>query len=69
MREIAPGLHHWTAPHPGWDPDFEPDHGDWVEERSDPRDTAATNRPPQRQEEPVYEQTRQAHLHDDRRGR
>jgi hypothetical protein len=24
MREIAPGLHHWTAPHPGYDPDPEP---------------------------------------------
>jgi hypothetical protein len=24
MREVAPGLHHWTAPHPDWDPDPEP---------------------------------------------
>ena len=24
MREIAPGLIHWTAPHPGWDPEGEP---------------------------------------------
>jgi hypothetical protein len=24
MREIAPGLHHWTAPHPGYEPDPEP---------------------------------------------
>ncbi len=32
MREIAPGLHHWTAPHPGWDPDFEPGSpADWPE--------------------------------------
>jgi hypothetical protein len=33
MREIAPGLHHWTAPHPSWDPDFEPGSpGEWPEE-------------------------------------
>ena len=33
MREVAPGLHHWTAPHPGWDPDFEPGSpADWPEE-------------------------------------
>jgi hypothetical protein len=24
MREIAPGLHHWTAPHPAAEPDPEP---------------------------------------------
>ena len=24
MREIAPGLHYWTAPHPEWEPDPEP---------------------------------------------
>ena len=24
MREIAPGLYHWTAPHPGYEPDPEP---------------------------------------------
>jgi hypothetical protein len=33
VREIAPGLHHWTAPHPAWDPDFVPGSaGDWPEE-------------------------------------
>jgi hypothetical protein len=52
------------------DPGFEPDHAGWLEERFDPRETAAgTDRPPQRQSEPLYEQTRQAHLDDDRRQR
>ena len=50
------------------DPGFEPDHAGWVEERFDPRETAAgADRPSQRQAEPLYEQTRQAHLPDDRR--
>ena len=32
MREIAPGLHHWTAPHPNWTPDPEPESpADWPE--------------------------------------
>jgi hypothetical protein len=32
MREIVPGLHYWTAPHPAWDPDFEPGSAaDWPE--------------------------------------
>ncbi|MEA2133176.1 MAG: hypothetical protein QOC68_1085 [Solirubrobacteraceae bacterium] len=32
MREIAPGLHHWAAPHPNWEPDPEPDSpADWPE--------------------------------------
>jgi hypothetical protein len=32
MREIAPDLHYWTAPHPAWNPDFEPGSaGDWPE--------------------------------------
>ena len=33
MREIAPGLHYWTAPHPGWDPEGEPGSpADWPEQ-------------------------------------
>jgi hypothetical protein len=33
MREIAPGLHYWTASHPGWDPDGEPGSpADWPEQ-------------------------------------
>lgn len=33
MREIAPGLVHWTAPHPGWDPEGEPGGpADWPEQ-------------------------------------
>lgn len=32
MREIAPGLHYWTAAHPSWDPVHEPDSpADWPE--------------------------------------
>jgi hypothetical protein len=32
MREIAPGLWHWTAPHPNWTPHAEPDSpADWPE--------------------------------------
>ena len=49
------------------DPGFEPDRAGWLEERFDPRETAAgADRPSQRRPEPLYEQTRQAHLHDDR---
>ena len=52
------------------DPGFEPDHAGWLEERFDPRETATEpDRPSQRQSEPLYEQTRQAHLDDDRRQR
>ena len=33
MRRIAAGLWHWTAPHPNWTPDAEPDSpADWPEE-------------------------------------
>jgi hypothetical protein len=33
VREIAPGLHHWTAPHPAWWPGAEPESaGDWPEQ-------------------------------------
>ncbi len=33
MREIAPGLYHWAAPHPNWGPDPEPDSpADWPED-------------------------------------
>jgi hypothetical protein len=33
MREIAPGLHHWTAPHPSYDPDAVPGSAaDWPEQ-------------------------------------
>ena len=33
MREIAPGLHHWTAPHPEYEPDAEPGSpADWPEQ-------------------------------------
>ncbi len=32
MREIAPGLHQWAAPHPNWEPDPEPESpADWPE--------------------------------------
>ena len=49
------------------EPGFEPDHAGWLEERVDSQGTAAgAERPPQRQAEPLYEQSRQAHLHDDR---
>ena len=49
------------------DPGFEPDRAGWLEERFDPRETAGgADRPSQRRPEPLYEQTRQAHLHDDR---
>lgn len=33
MREVAPGLHHWTAPHPEWQPDAAPGSAlDWPEQ-------------------------------------
>ena len=33
MKEIAPGLHHWIAPHPNWEPDAEPESpADWPED-------------------------------------
>jgi hypothetical protein len=52
------------------DPGFEPDRADWLDEQFDPRETAAgADRPSRRQSEPLYEQTRQAHLDDDRRQR
>ena len=50
------------------DPGFEPDHADWLEERLDSHETAAgADRQRQQQAEPLYEQTRQAYLPDDRR--
>jgi hypothetical protein len=50
------------------DPGFEQERGDWLEERLDSHGTAAgADRPPQRQAEPLYEQTRQAYLPDERR--
>jgi hypothetical protein len=53
-----------------WDADFEPDHDGWLEERVDPRETAAgADRPSRRPVEPLYEQTRQTHLQEDRRQR
>ena len=52
------------------DPGFEPHRAGWLDERFDSRETAAgADRPSQRRSEPLYEQTRQAHLHDDRRER
>ena len=52
------------------EPRFEPEDAGWLEDRFDPRETAAgADRPSQRQAEPLYEQTRQAHLDDDRRHR
>jgi hypothetical protein len=49
-------------------PGFEPDRAGWLEERFDPGETAAgAGRQSQRPPEPLYEQTRQSHLHDDRR--
>ena len=54
----------------GQDPGFEPEHDDWLEERLDTNGTTAgADRLPPRQAEPLYERTRQAHLHDDRRQR
>ena len=52
------------------DPLFEPEDAGWLEERPDSHGTAAgADRPRQRQAEPLYEQTRQAHQPDDRRQR
>jgi len=52
------------------EPGFEPEDAGWLEERLDSHGTAAgADRPSQRQAEPLYEQTRQAHLDDDRRQR
>jgi len=52
------------------DPRFEPEDAGWLEERLDSHGTAAgADRPSQRQPEPLYEQTRQAHLDDNRRQR
>jgi hypothetical protein len=49
------------------DPSLEPDDADWLEERLDTHGTAArVDRSSQRQAEPLYEQTRQAHQPDDR---
>jgi hypothetical protein len=59
LRAMKRGLH---------DQDLELDDASWLQERVDPRETAAgAHRPSQRQAEPVYEQTRQAHLQEDRR--
>jgi hypothetical protein len=54
-----------------YDHDLEPDHANWLEERLDTHGTTAgAGRPSQqRQAEPLYEQTRQAYLHEDRRHR
>jgi hypothetical protein len=52
------------------DPDFEPDHDGWLEERVDRREPAAdADRRPRRPVEPLYEQTRQTYLPEDRRQR
>ncbi len=49
------------------DPGFEPDHAGWLEERFDAGETAADGGgASQHQPEPLYEQTRQEHLHDRR---
>jgi hypothetical protein len=50
------------------EPGFEPDDAGWLEERLDSQGTAAgADRLRHRQAEPLYEQTRQAYLPDDRR--
>jgi hypothetical protein len=50
--------------------DSEPDHASWLDESLGRRETAAdTDRSPQREPEPLYDETRQAHLRDDRRRR
>ena len=52
------------------EPAFEPDHADWLEERLDSQGTdTGADRLPDRQAEPLYEQTRQSHRYDDRRQR
>jgi hypothetical protein len=50
------------------DPSFEPDYAGWLDDRfDDRRETAAgADRPSRRQVEPLYEQTRQTYLPDDR---
>jgi hypothetical protein len=49
---------------------FEPDDADWLDERLDtPTTPTGADRPSQRQAEPLYEQTRQAYMHEDRRQR
>jgi hypothetical protein len=53
----------------GQDPGLEPDRADWLEERLDTHGTNAGAGTPLRQAEPLYERTRQAHLHDDPRQR
>jgi hypothetical protein len=46
---------------------FEPDHASWLQESSDRRESAAdAGRPSPHQSEPLYEQTRQAYVHEDR---
>src|SRR4051794_2396059 len=33
MKEVAPGLHTWTAPHPAWEPGAEPESpDDWPQD-------------------------------------
>jgi hypothetical protein len=50
--------------------DSEPDHASWLDESLGRRETADdTDRPLQREPEPLYDETRQAHLRDDRRRR
>jgi hypothetical protein len=51
------------------DPAFEADHDGWLSDRLGPRETDTGADTPPRRSEPMYEQTRQAHLHDDRRQR
>jgi hypothetical protein len=47
---------------------YEPEHAGWQDDSPDRRDPAAdTGSPLPRQPEPLYEKTRQDHLHDDRR--
>jgi hypothetical protein len=47
---------------------YEPNQAGWLDESLGRRDTAAdTDGPLPRQSEPLYEETRQDHLHDDRR--
>jgi hypothetical protein len=47
---------------------FEQDHASWLDEHDDREDPVTGTRPPlQRHPEPLYEQTRQARLDDDRR--
>jgi hypothetical protein len=49
---------------------YEPDHAAWVQDSLDRQQTSADpGRPPQGSDEPLYEQTRQSHLDEDRRRR